>query len=409
MSKIHWSVNVNPTRLSPTLHLGEMEDSVERTIRHLKILGAEVVRTDLLWFWLEPEPGEINRRAVEFYSDFFEKLSQHGITPLVILYSPPEWAKGLLSTDANAFLECWRGFCQLVRRAFPGQLSLYQIWNEPNNYFSTAKGDFNLFRSLKLGGVDLAVGVRWDVLGGVFRIAREELEPGSLLIYNTLANLSNFLPVSFPSWTDWDEFTEKILMEAGDSIDAIAIDHYPDTWTPGASPLEWAPLDLLAQKVNDPKSRWYRKTVMIGETGYSSCNNVSLPFAPSLYRDDHTEETMVEWYAASLPYLARQLQPKRLPHNKINLINLYELYDAPTSPEGHQILKLEQHFGLVKEGNQPKLVYPLISKIFRGEFDYVPTASGRLIPPYIQTAWGTKWMHRALWQRVVALTEAIRR
>lgn len=253
----------------------------------------------------------------------------------------------------------------------------------------------------------MCIGTSW---GGLFRIAREELEPGSFLVYNLLANLSNFVPFSFPFWVDWDDFTERMLMEAGDCIDAIAIDHYPDTWTPQCSPLEWAPLEAIVQKVNDPRSPWYRKTVLIGETGYSSCNNVSFGFAlGSLFQDDHTEEAMVEWYASSLPYLAKQFRSGRLPHNKINIVNLYELYDAPADPENNSILKLEQHFGLMKHNYEPKLVFPLISRIFKGQFDYAPTASGRLIPPYIQTAKGSKWMHRALWQRLISMAQVIRK
>ncbi|HEY9766324.1 MAG TPA: family 1 glycosylhydrolase [Chroococcales cyanobacterium] len=409
---IHWSVNVNPLRLSPTLHLPEMEEGVDRTLLHLKFLGADFVRLDLLWAWLEPSPGQIQGEALRFYSDLFERLSREGFQIMAILYTPPDWAQKLSKSDPNAFLECWRSFCRLVAKEFGGQLRFFQVWNEPNNYFSVAKGDFNLFKNLRLGGVDLAVGVRWDLLGGIFRIAREELETGSFLIFNVLANLSNFLPLSFPSWVDWDEFTERMLMEAGDCIDAIAIDHYPGTWTPGCSPLEWTSLDILGEKVNDPKSRWYRKTVMIGETGYSSCNNVNFGWPKNfsnLFRDEHTEENMVEWYACSLPHLARQLRRDRFPHNKINLVNLYELYDAPPTVTNHSLLKLEQHFGLVRTNDQPKLVYPLIARIFRGEFDYTPTSSGRLIPPYIQTAWGSKWVHRALWQRLVALAGAIRK
>src|SRR3990172_9356369 len=66
---------------------------------------------------------------------------------------------------------------------------------------------------------------------------------------------------------DWNTLFRDILNDAWgrDSIDIVAIDHYPGTWCCGSNYRDWAALDTLLGIARD-----YGKEMAIMETGFSS-------------------------------------------------------------------------------------------------------------------------------------------
>lgn len=367
---ITWSVNLNPNRLCPDMSIPRLEDATGAAFAHLAELGAGAVRVDVFWHWLMPEPGTINHAAVAWYRRFFAEADRRGVQLFPLLYHPPEWAMALLERDESAFLGAWADFCRLVAREFGASLSLVQVWNEPNNFLAALKGDPVLFHEKKLGRLSVPVGVRWQTLASLFSIARAELAPGTLLVYNVLTNLSPFLPFR-SAWLDWDVFTDRLLALAGEHIDVIALDHYPDTWAPGTGPLEWECLEVAEKKVNTPGTPWYGKSVIIGEVGYSNAPNFHVLNGPlklgKFFPGDRCEDTMSVWYGAAMAHLSAALTPERFPHNRLQLVNVYELYDAPRPVGSHPALALEDHFGLRRRDGSPKPAFGVLQQATRGE------------------------------------------
>jgi hypothetical protein len=420
---LKWSVNLNPARLSPFRQIDELYDRTTPTIEQLQDLGVGFVRLDLRWEWLEPEPGIVDEQMVAWYHHYLTALERAGIAVYAILYNPPAWAQELAVRDLAGFHEAWRRYCRLCAREWSDRVTVWQVWNEPNNYVSHLKDDFNLFhtRSFALGGwrVTLPVGVRWDALVPLFRIARSELDPDAFLAYNVIANVSEFTPVTYPGWTEWDHFTDQFMQRAGGYVDAIALDHYPDTWVPGSGPLHWTPLDVLSQKVHDPRSAWYGKTAIVGEFGYSSCPNVDLVRKPARIRffpEDHSDQTMHDWYAAAVPCLTDRLDPAKWPHNKLHLANVYELYDANPGEifggDHAEVVGIEYHFGLLRANGDPKPAYGFFRDWIKGRIQ--PQAVAPRKSPtnplglYIRGSAVSKTVHRHVSPALYALFQALR-
>ncbi|HEY9720411.1 MAG TPA: family 1 glycosylhydrolase [Oscillatoriaceae cyanobacterium] len=392
---ITWSVNLNPNRLDPELRPDALEAATPQALEHLETLGARGVRVDLFWHWLMPTPWGVNEAALAWYRDFFAQLKARGLTPFVLLYHPPEWAMALLDTDEALFLEAWARFCRLVRAL---ELPLVQIWNEPNNFLAGLKGDAALFDVRRVGKLALPTGVRWHTLAAMFAIARAEL-PESRLVYNVLANLSPFLPAK-RTWLDWEHFTQLLLERAGEAVDVIALDHYPDTWAPGAGPLEWECLDIARRHVNTPGSVWHGKAIMIGEVGYSSAPNFHLVEWPlkwgRFFPGERDEVSMADWYGAALCHLQTALTRARFPHNTAHWINLYELFDAPHPVGAHAALRVEEHFGLVRRDGTPKLAYHVVREAMHGTlaYDLATVGAPRVPLPWRLARWAEQWRER---------------
>lgn len=380
-----WSVNLNPNRLDADLAPEGLRRATPGAFAQLEALGAGGVRVDLHWAALEPEPGRINAPLLRWYRDFFAECGRRGLQVYALLYHPPAWALDFLPGNSLAFQEAWRGFCKLVAEEYAGMLALIQPWNEPNNFLAAFKRDPGLFHTRRVGPVDVPTGVDWETLVGLFRIAREEL-PGSRLVFNVLANLCPFLPARC-GWLDWEQFTDQFLERAAAYVDVIALDHYPDTWAPGTGPYEWACLDVARRRVADPFGHWYGKAVIVGELGYSSAPNfhlLSWPFRLGrFFPGDRDEGTMARWYAHALAAVERKLAAD-------SWVNCYELFDPLRELEGHPVLALENHFGLVRRDYTRKPAFETVRAAFAGEH-VVDVMPWRDRPPL--------YWHLARWSR----------
>lgn len=400
------AVNLNPNRLCPDLTPEGLARGQGRAFETLADLGVGGVRLDLVWSALEPHEGVVDEALVGWYEAFLAEAAQRGLKVYALLYHPPAWAMAKLAQDEAGFLNAWRGFCRLVGERFGRHLAIAQVWNEPNNFLAALKGDAALFRTRRVGPLTVPVGVPWALLASLFRIARAELPAGLPTAFNPLANLLPFLPVA-GTWLDWEPFTDRLLALAGDAIDVIAIDHYPDTWHPGTGPLEWSCLETATRKARDPASPWFGKAVIVGEVGYSSTPNFHLierpfklgRFFPEAVRD---EATMAAWYAAALPHVQARLAPVEA-QSLGAWVNLYELFDPPRPCGGHPALAIEDHFGLVRRDGRPKPAYHVVRALARGEAVAGPALEARQAPLYWRLG---GWARRVVGQAPAALPDA---
>jgi hypothetical protein len=333
----------------------------------LEALGVGGIRVDVFWSALEPELGRVDLAMLRWYHDFFAEARRRGLQIYALLYHPPAWAMALLKGDPEAFLDAWRGFCRLVSEELGGMLTLVQPWNEPNNFLAALKNDPVLFHTRRIGPLGLPVGVPWDTLVSLFRIASQEFPRPCQIVFNVLANLCPFLPAAC-GWLDWERFADAFLARAHLWVDVVALDHYPDTWGPGTGPLEWECLAVAARKAADPDSPWYRKSVILGEVGYSSAPNFHLVQWPlklgRFFPGERDEGSMARWYGQALPAIQEALT--RFPYNRCTWINLYELFDPLVALQGHPALAVENHFGLVTRDYARKPAFAVVQAAIAG-------------------------------------------
>lgn len=376
-----WSVNLNPLRMSPVLCRHSLREHEAGTLRLLRALGVRGVRIDLHWQWLCPSPGQFNVPAFAWYRDWLSRLAEAGIDTYALLYHPPAWAWRGWQQEPAAFLAAWEAICGEVARQLGDRLAVLQVWNEPNNYMATWKGDAALFHTRRVGRWDVPVGVPWAVLAQMCQLARAALPPPVAIAFNPLANLLPLAPRRL-EWLDWLPFTERLLREAGPAIDIVALDHYPDTWHPGTGPLEWSCLEAAAARVQNPCSAFFGKTVNLGEVGYASAPQVPRLGPWRVFAGPRNEDTMAAWYAAALPHVAERLRQPALAGNRAQWVNVYELFDAPRPVGGGGLLALEDHFGLVRLDGSLKPAFRVLQAVARGEAVPVPALQRRLAPRY---------------------------
>lgn len=390
-----WSVNLNPNRLDAALDPEGLRRAMPGAFAQLEALGVSGVRVDISWQALEPEPGRVDLPLLRWYRDFFVECNRRGIAIYALLYHPPGWAMDFLPGAPEAFLEAWRSFCRLVAEEYGAMLALVQPWNEPNNFLAALKDDPVLFHTRRVLGRNIPVGVPWELLAGLFRVARECFGPEKPLVLNVLANLCPFLPAS-AGWLDWERFTDEFLAQAGAWVDVVALDHYPDTWAPGTGPHEWDCLEVAARKAHDPTSPWYRKSVILGEIGYSSAPNFHVIDGPvklgKVFPGERDAGTMAAWYARALLEVTARLSPERFPHNRVSWINLYELFDPLRPLGGHPVMQIEDHFGLVTCTYERKPAFEVVRAAIAG------TLSPELARWPHRTPW---YWHLARWGRAL--------
>ena len=171
---------------------------------------------------------------------------------------------------------------------------------------------------------------------------------------------------------DWQGYMKNWLDNgAGDSIDILAIDHYPDTWTVFTDARDWGALDSLFELCDQ-----YHKKGAIMETGFST-------WAPEDTKQIqgipywHTEDDQKNYINTALPIVYNKtFEHNSASSNKLimatwyNLRNPKRLYDRYILPIGFGILAgfdfdaFEANFGIINTEFKPKLAYPsLVTQI----------------------------------------------
>ena len=277
-------------------------------------LGANAIRTDLPWDRLEAKPGQWNENIIKWYREFFATADAFGLAPMPSLVRPPRWARRLYREDHTAFLACWRRYCETVARITAGHVHTVQVWNEPSNPF---------LRLFDRRYPTLTV-FNWSHIADIFGVTSEVLRAalGPLDIAVNLAADS----------AGWERFVSDLLDQSPDACDIIGIDHYPGTWA--FQPADnWAVLERLLTRVNDPNDMWYGKKPAIIETGYSTY----LPWWK-------TEQRQARWIEQALPRIhAINEQWRARGGQTLAIVGWYELYDEP----GGRMIPPLSRFGIL--------------------------------------------------------------
>ncbi|HTL36222.1 MAG TPA: family 1 glycosylhydrolase [Kofleriaceae bacterium] len=280
-------------------------------------LGVRYVRTDIWWFSIEPTRGHYDQAALDFYRWYVEEADHHGLSIVAIVSGAPDWARALYSSDRAAFVTAFGNYSEQVAKAVGDRVRIYQLWNEPNHINDFPDGD-----------TDVAL----------FRAAKDGLARGATIPFRTAINvLVDGHDGPFGHWED--DLRYYLDHGARSSIDIIAIDHYPGTWSVG----DWGGniVDRLFALGSEQG-----KSVAIFEAGYATSHCV-LPL--------NTESGQVGWIHDQIPKMrSKILAGTGAP---FVLVNWFKLDDRNTG----NCFDPEDNFGIVHTDRTPKPAFAALA------------------------------------------------
>ncbi len=358
-SPVPWSINLHPEDISEyAAKSGAL--SLVTSLERIRGVGATMVRIDIPWMDIQPKEGSItddnwcytntsNDKCETAGIDFFRNIllpalrdasNPPRLTPIVVLSRPPEWALNhYRNGNKELYWQEWQRYCRKLALMFGSDVYYYQMGNEAN------------------AGVDVASLVRVGDQISDEDDARQFTECRAGIArfdssFETIVNVYANAP-----FDDWEADLDHWLGEAGGSIDIIAIDHYPGTWT-FTNAEDWAPLDSLFRQMS-----LYGKKGAIAETGYATHSSAIA-----------TEEGQRQWVLTALPIIKQKLSGR----TDIVFANFYELFD---SGDWDFIRPQEGHFGLLHTDGTPKPAYDALKKQIIGTSGDISSLSAQC-PPY---------------------------
>ena len=99
----------------------------------VKILGAKVIRDDVLWKWIIKEDGSYDFTRYDFWVN---ECIENNITIITIMFGPGEYAGEDEKISSNEELNGYINFVETFAQHYP-QITEYEIWNEPNDLYVT--------------------------------------------------------------------------------------------------------------------------------------------------------------------------------------------------------------------------------------------------------------------------------
>ena len=296
----------------------------EQAFQEVIALGGDGIRTDIMWYEIEPEQGVTNTDYFTFYQEYFRRAAELGLKPLVIFSNPPEWAIDLyIDGERELFWTLLESYVRLSTLMVRDHTNYYQLWNEPNHIIDPIAEEDD-----------------GELIERIGRVVRE-LDPDAVLMVNAMTNVPQ-----------WEDSVTRWVQRAGDYIDIIGVDHYPGTWA-GFDFTDWAPVEILSRRINDSSDPWYGKYGAVMETGFSS-------WAP-LVADETRQAT---WINESLAVLKRIIYEQNLTQRYTILFgNYYQLIDVDTNGVGQ-----EAHFGILRSDFSHKEGYTSLRQIL-SQFD----------------------------------------
>lgn len=102
----------------------------------LKKLNCNAYRMSIEWSRIFPEPGTLNKKALDHYRKIIDELLKRKITPFVTLlhFTLPIWwfKDGGLLNRSEEHLNHFAQFCHIVASTFKGRVKFYNTINEPS-------------------------------------------------------------------------------------------------------------------------------------------------------------------------------------------------------------------------------------------------------------------------------------
>jgi hypothetical protein len=211
-------------------------DKVRKLFNYIKESGAVGLRTDVMWYDVEPSENCWDKRMMEIYNTYFAEAKAKGLDSILIFSNAPGWAVSLHKASIESFYSRYKVYVEKVYQeiGIPNNIRFYQLWNEPNSTFHNKVYDPKTNYRL-------------------YTVAGEVLKKDKNV--KTMMNINADLG-------KWKQGINELLSKSKDYIDIIGIDHYPGTWkyiTKVNLEKQWPELTYLIEQINDEKSDWYGK------------------------------------------------------------------------------------------------------------------------------------------------------
>lgn len=144
----------------------------------LKKLNCNAYRMSIEWSRVFPQPGTLDKKALDHYVTMIDELLKRKVTPFVTLFHftlPIWWCNegGLLNRDRE-HLEHFSQFCRVLATTFKGKVKYWNSINEPSivmlGYLTDmfAPGEKNIAKAIKaLGTVMLMHAIAYHTIKSV--------------------------------------------------------------------------------------------------------------------------------------------------------------------------------------------------------------------------------------------------
>jgi hypothetical protein len=266
-----------------------------------------------------PDGENVNEGACAWYQGYFQAVREvFGLQPLMVLTDP---SKVVRRFEVAARLAAWNRYVEQVMVRLGGLCKVFQVLNEPNN---------PVYRIFPYEQTITAITSAAQVI--------RSHSPQAQVVVNILAGL----------WR-WRPTLETMLRRSGSSVDIVALDYYPGTWTfsPESNWKEVTEFVLDASR-SAPGSALHDRVFAILETGYPT----NVPH----WRTEKQQARYFRTFEKAVRDLDAKTQPKRLA-----LVGVYELCDADSSA----LLDPEAHCGLLtSEALARKAGFTEVQRIF---------------------------------------------
>ncbi|MBA2312749.1 MAG: hypothetical protein H0V97_08120 [Actinobacteria bacterium] len=119
------------------VHLRDDAASIDANVARYKAAGAQIVRDDLAWSWMEGTRGNVNYTRAKFICD---ALVKHGLKLYAVIGYAPRWSNGNRDDKIGPYNPADFGwFCgqlaKWLQMNYPGLCVGIEPWNEPNIHF----------------------------------------------------------------------------------------------------------------------------------------------------------------------------------------------------------------------------------------------------------------------------------
>lgn len=255
-------------------------------------LGANLIRFDIYWKDLEPEPTMWLDNRLAWRVGIVKAARQRKLGVIVNLCGYPRWALSLAASDPDRFFEAWRRYVGRVAGACEDLVAYYQLDNEFNTVLDPLPQDLDARVFLEGSRALDNLGVRYPA-------------GGARTVVNAFYGFNHI-------GSDWPGALERVLPVASSAIDVLALDDYPGSyafWNAPSTRAWKAPLELLASY-----ARRYDMLLAVGETG---CPSYLLG-----------QDRQAAWYVRAMASLARDVRDLDL-SSRFTYVNLFELVDRP--------------------------------------------------------------------------------
>lgn len=105
----------------------------KQSLELVKQLGIKKVRDDCLWKWIIAGNGQY---SFSRYDEWIKQCYEDGISVIPIMYGPGEYAGDDNKISSQEEIDKYVEFITVFAKQYP-QILEYEIWNEPNNVYTT--------------------------------------------------------------------------------------------------------------------------------------------------------------------------------------------------------------------------------------------------------------------------------